>query len=292
MTNAVGEKVAVYEYLPFGYQKEGPRTVTPFAFTGKPKDEESGLQYFGARYYDQLSRRFLSCDPKTKPDITLLIKHRILNFYVFENDNPINYIDPDGEIPILLAVGISAVVGVVIDYLSQYAEARKKTGISLYKYWISGEYPVEREAIVAGFSGLSGIVTGGIGTTNLPWWMKPVFNAPATYFISKAKSAALGEEFTTEEAISSGLAGAVSVSISEPLAGISQRIRSENAKATVEAVCTVIGNEESHKIYLKPVVRKINEELKRLPKQQKIDIGFYNPHEIKWNQMGLQQPAY
>jgi len=49
-------------------------------------DEDSGLQYFLARYYDPEVGRFLSKDPE--PNI---------NLYVYCDNNPINMIDPDGR---------------------------------------------------------------------------------------------------------------------------------------------------------------------------------------------------
>ena len=94
ITNLAGEKVAEYEYLPFGFQKNGKRTVTPFAFTGKPKDEESGLQYFGARYYTDYLRRFTSPDPILSRNFA---QPNALNRYLYSNNNPLRFFDPDGR---------------------------------------------------------------------------------------------------------------------------------------------------------------------------------------------------
>ena len=55
-------------------------------FTGKENDEDSGLQYFIARYYDPTIGRFLSKDPVPNG-----------NLYVYCDNNPINKTDPDGR---------------------------------------------------------------------------------------------------------------------------------------------------------------------------------------------------
>jgi len=228
--------------------------------------------------------------------ITLLIKHRILNFYVFENDNPINYIDPDGEIPIVLLPIIGAGVGVLIDYFSQYAEAHKKTGVSLYKYWISGEYPVERELIVGGFSALSTTLTGGISASGLPLWGKMALSGIGSGYISYVESSVLGEEFTTEEGIAAGIAGGIAAGVTKPLQGIPKRVTSEHIKSALETATTIVGNEDLHEIYTRPFVKKIGETIKKLPRGHKIYSRFYyyrNPYEMKWRQeIGLSEPMH
>ncbi|MDR6969255.1 RHS repeat-associated protein [Flavobacterium arsenatis] len=63
---------------------------TPFKFSGKEMDEETGLHYFGARYYDSRSSIWLSVDP-------LAEKYPSIGPYVYVASNPINAIDPDGK---------------------------------------------------------------------------------------------------------------------------------------------------------------------------------------------------
>jgi RHS repeat-associated protein len=62
---------------------------TPFGFTGQYQDEESGLLYMRARYYDPLTQQFLTRDPSGlsggEP-------------YVYANRNPVNYTDPTGAV--------------------------------------------------------------------------------------------------------------------------------------------------------------------------------------------------
>lgn len=54
-------------------------------FTGKPLDSK-GLYYFNARYYNPTIGRFISADPARQG----------LNWYVYCNNNPLMYVDPDG----------------------------------------------------------------------------------------------------------------------------------------------------------------------------------------------------
>ena len=65
------------------------------SFTGKERDAESGLDYFGARYYGSAMGRFTSPDPKMFPhDLT---DPQSWNKYGYTRNNPLRYTDPDGE---------------------------------------------------------------------------------------------------------------------------------------------------------------------------------------------------
>lgn len=60
--------VSYEEFTPFGntsYQGVRSQTETPkrYRYTGKERDEESGLHYHGARYYASWLGRWISCDP-------------------------------------------------------------------------------------------------------------------------------------------------------------------------------------------------------------------------------------
>ena len=61
--------ISYEEYSPYGsttYQAVRSQTETPkrYRYTGKERDEESGLYYHGARYYAPWLGRWVSCDPK------------------------------------------------------------------------------------------------------------------------------------------------------------------------------------------------------------------------------------
>ncbi|MEO0189993.1 MAG: RHS repeat-associated core domain-containing protein, partial [candidate division WOR-3 bacterium] len=80
-------------------------------FTGK-EYENSGVYYFGARYYDPWLGRFLTPDPLGKFDSQ---DPRTLNPYIYCLNNPVRFIDPDGELPLIAAYGIGVAVGVTAD---------------------------------------------------------------------------------------------------------------------------------------------------------------------------------
>jgi len=66
----------------------------PF-LTRKERDFETGLDYFGARYYGSTQGRFTSADPIMIKKARLLDPQRI-NLYAYVRNNPLKFIDPDG----------------------------------------------------------------------------------------------------------------------------------------------------------------------------------------------------
>ncbi len=64
-------------------------------FTDKKRDQESGLDYFGARYYSSTESRFTSPDSKP-PSMKFLMNPQKWNKYAYVLNNPLSLIDPDG----------------------------------------------------------------------------------------------------------------------------------------------------------------------------------------------------
>ncbi len=97
-TDATGVKKELCEYLPFGgfsrHEKYGnTQEVAWFYFTGKKLDDESGLYYYGARYYDPLIGRFITADTIVQDPSN----PQTLNRYAYCGNNPVNNIDPTGH---------------------------------------------------------------------------------------------------------------------------------------------------------------------------------------------------
>jgi RHS repeat-associated protein len=124
VTDATGQIVRRHDYLPFGEEWLPPATPSdPFRFTGKPRDAETALDYFGARYYRPRLGRFTTVDPVMAVDDGTLDPQR-WNRYGYAANNPFRYIDPDGRAiltklaKLILKGGdvATTVAGVIEDY--------------------------------------------------------------------------------------------------------------------------------------------------------------------------------
>jgi RHS repeat-associated protein len=76
------------EYTPYGETSFGSFTRKRYRFTGRERDEESGLAYHAARYLGPWLARWWSCDP--------IGPHGGLNPYAYVSGNPLRLVDPSG----------------------------------------------------------------------------------------------------------------------------------------------------------------------------------------------------
>ncbi len=108
-----GALEAAYEYDPFGnlLRVEGPYAATnPFRFSTKYTDNETGLVYYGLRYYSPSLGRFINRD-------TLGEKGGV-NLYGFTENNPLNSFDYLGMITATIngaKYDVSAIPGVAFN---------------------------------------------------------------------------------------------------------------------------------------------------------------------------------
>ena len=93
ITNLDGEVVQHIEYVPFGevfVEERNNIWNTPYLFNAKEFDEETGLYYYGARYYEPRISLWISTDPKQE-------SYFAFSSYVYCGNNPLIYIDPNGK---------------------------------------------------------------------------------------------------------------------------------------------------------------------------------------------------
>ncbi|MEW6584309.1 MAG: RHS repeat-associated core domain-containing protein [Nitrospirota bacterium] len=88
VTNDSGTIVMTVAYDVYGNIRSGALGPVPQRFAGMRWDEDAGLYYVRARWYDSLTGRFLSCDP-----VSLMDGRSI---YDYAENNPLNFIDPLG----------------------------------------------------------------------------------------------------------------------------------------------------------------------------------------------------
>lgn len=117
VTTATGGIIKRYDFLPFGEDLTqgiggrgtnynaaiaiGPtQDVVNNKFTGHQRDNETGLDYFGARYFSGAQGRFTSPDWSPIPQpipYADLSDPQTLNLYSYVRNNPLSRTDPDGH---------------------------------------------------------------------------------------------------------------------------------------------------------------------------------------------------
>lgn len=99
ITDASGDAYQFFANLPFGETMIEQKNTevnddyeNRWKFNGKELDTETGLYYYGARYYNPSTSVWLSVDPMADAMPSW-------NPYNYTKQNPINLIDPDGKMP-------------------------------------------------------------------------------------------------------------------------------------------------------------------------------------------------
>lgn len=140
ISNSSGTIVETTKYYPFGKLREGGDSAKHL-FTGQEFDTETGLYYYGARYYSPDLMRFAQPDPVIQD----LYNPQSLNHYSYVRNNPVKYVDPSGNFAVSVAALYLATVGTLggVGYLGGVA-----VGWAEYRYLEHKEgtpYDYERE---------------------------------------------------------------------------------------------------------------------------------------------------
>ena len=145
-SNFEGGVKAAYDYRAFGEQID---LVSPSSgkvtenFTGKEKDDETQLDYFGARYLDPMLGMWTSVDPARQFASPYL--------YAGNGFNPVNVVDPDGNAAIIQKNGNKINVTIPIIFSG---EAATPSNIKKATNWIAknlsgkfGKYNLKTEVV-------------------------------------------------------------------------------------------------------------------------------------------------
>jgi RHS repeat-associated protein len=153
-----------FHYKPFGERMETFATDDT-GYTGHQFDQALGLTYMQQRYYDPLIGRFYSVDPIGYTNANPVMS---FNRYLYVNDNPYKYKDPDGKF-IWHAVG--AVVGGAVNAYVQH----KTTGkVDLTQVAVAAAFgaagvglgsAVATSVAGAGFTGTAAVAANIAGNT-------------------------------------------------------------------------------------------------------------------------------
>ena len=158
ITDEAGEIEQKIDYFPFGSERVSESFGdfnTHFTYTNQEKDEESGLLYYGARYYDPVTARFTQVDPvasdPTREEFNRVLQNPQLgNLYSYVVNNPIKHTDPEGEILPALVVAWAVI----------------ELGLAIYDAYdtvttLASDAPLSEKGIVLGGFALGLVAPGG-----------------------------------------------------------------------------------------------------------------------------------
>jgi RHS repeat-associated protein len=134
VTDGNGVVKKCFDYLPYGEEIPngyagrtascfGPMATYPASpdilgqkFTGKERDAETGLDYFGARYFSGAQGRFTTADPLMAS--ARASNPQTWNRYAYTLNNPLRFVDPDGlEVPESCAKDSNCVITVKVNVI-------------------------------------------------------------------------------------------------------------------------------------------------------------------------------
>ena len=125
--------------MPYG-EEYGPQIGTNhYKFTGKERDSETGLDYFGARYYGSALGRWLTPDWAAKATAVPYAEFadpQSLNLYTYVRNIPTTRIDADGHCP-----DACVIEGAIVVAIGEVLKDLGIMGIGVGLGWLSDHIP-------------------------------------------------------------------------------------------------------------------------------------------------------
>jgi len=184
LTDSAGATKVSYSLDPWGHiRNQVGSSVNRQIFTGQEHDEQTGLIYFGARYYDPDTARFISQDsylgqPGTPPSL-----HR----YLYAYSNPTVYYDPNGHIALLKngADALGDFNNWLRDRTDQYDDAGLVGGVGAFATGVTRGLVGASEGLLRGVNYLgnwgSMAAAGALGMDDAEWAQEHANELMATH---------------------------------------------------------------------------------------------------------------
>ena len=205
-------------YYPFG-SLFASTSVQPYKYNGKELDTKKGLNWYdyGARHYDATLGRWLVVDP-------LAEKVYAWSPYSYCFNNPMKYVDENGEIPWL----VSATVGALVDYGFQVIQnvtdgqpfIKSLTNVNTKSIMVSA-------AVSATGVGLGNVVSKGIKTVQASAKVGKILqlsgDAAVDGTMSVASQVISGEGISMGKVVADVIAGSVGGKVGDKTKSSAQR---------------------------------------------------------------------
>ena len=136
VTNSGGSLVEATSYDPWGKVLSGG-TSLKYQYTGQEKDSETGLNYYGSRYYGSAIQHFVQPDSI----IPNVYNPQQLNRYAYANNNPLKYVDPTGH------------VGEILKYNAALTQYYKKPSAITYNNVLNTASSIQKQSGTTSSSG-------------------------------------------------------------------------------------------------------------------------------------------
>lgn len=151
LDGATGDLVESYRYTAYG-KEEFEDALTPWRFASKRTDDETGLVYFGKRYYNPETGRWITPDP--------LGREGGPNLYTYLLNNPLNGCDHYGLFSIWdsMCMGFNTVFDRLASGFNRIGNAFNRATYLFSQFW-KQEFPIP--ILRDGFSAIHYLITKG-----------------------------------------------------------------------------------------------------------------------------------